>query len=156
MLSAGLLQVGISLFPRLQSETLSRFTRGLAFYSCEMAISIPMGAMWCSRSNPWPSQTWCHLPNDPKKRNLKQKHSIKKKIFQWTPCGAQEVTVGPVSRAECHIPHKAFLTAEVFYAIFHFVRCSLPMKRSVDPFDCRYFLEGSVKAHSLVYSEKKQ
>ena len=59
-----------------------------------------------------------------------------------------------MSRAECHIPHKAFLTAEVFYAIFHFVRCSLPMKRSVDPFDCRYFLEGSVKAHSLVYSEK--
>ena len=28
------------------------------------------------------------------------------------------------------------------------------MKRSVDPFDSRYFLEGSVKAHSLVYSEK--
>ena len=73
VLSAGLLQVGISLFPRLQSGTLSRFTRGLAFYSCEMAISIPMGAMWCSRSNPWPSQTWCHLPNDPKKEKLETK-----------------------------------------------------------------------------------
>ena len=124
LLSAGLLQVGISLFPRLQSETLSRFTRGLAFYSCEMAISIPMGAMWCSRSNPWPSQTWCHLPNDPKKEKLETKTlNIKENI----PCGAQEVTVGPVSRAQCHIPHKVFLAAEVFYAIFHFLRCSLPM-----------------------------
>ena len=43
-------------FARLQSDTLAPFTRCLAFYSVEMAISIPMGAMWCSRSNPWPSR----------------------------------------------------------------------------------------------------
>ena len=37
--------------------------------------------MWCSRSNPWPSQTWCHLPNDPKKEKLETKTlNIKKNI----------------------------------------------------------------------------
>ena len=45
-------------FARLQSDPLSPFTRCLAFYSsAEMAISIPMGAMWCSRSNPCPSHS---------------------------------------------------------------------------------------------------
>ena len=44
-------------FARLQSDTLSPFTRSFGFlFRREMAISIPMGAMWCSRSNPWPSR----------------------------------------------------------------------------------------------------
>ena len=44
-------------FVRLQSDTLSPFTRCLAFYSGERdGDQYSNGSMWCSRSNPWPSR----------------------------------------------------------------------------------------------------
>ena len=57
---SALSQVGISLFLfcpiAIRHSLPSHPIFWLFIPRREMAISIPMGAMWCSRSNPWPSR----------------------------------------------------------------------------------------------------